>query len=54
MKHSYNCPECGSPDLLVVEPPDVECLACGCLYQFSADAKHAAPPKHVGHIDLLV
>ena len=57
MKRSYNCHECGSSDLLVVELPVVECLVCGCLYQFFADArdaKHAPPPKHLDHHDGLV
>ena len=35
MDRSCNCPQCGSPDVFVVRRPSiVECLVCGCTYQF--------------------
>ncbi len=34
MDRSCNCPQCESPDVLVVRRPNVvECLRCGCKYE---------------------
>lgn len=35
IERSCNCPQCGRPDLVVVERPNiVKCLVCGCVYQY--------------------
>ena len=29
-----NCPRCKAPDVLAIRWPTVQCLACGCTYEF--------------------
>jgi two-component system, cell cycle response regulator DivK len=37
MDRSGNCPQCLSPDALVVRQPNIlECLSCGCTYEMMA------------------
>lgn len=44
MERSCNCPQCGRPDLVVVERPNiVKCLVCGCAYQYEEVPRKSVP-----------
>jgi hypothetical protein len=52
--HRYcNCPQCRSPDVVVVRRPDVVgCLVCGCPYLFDEFADGSAPDDQVAGFSL--